>query len=140
MDKMALIDAVGYTILIIVIFIVIYKEYQHYVCDNLRCDSVKWASDRTDTDKEYQIYNINNQNYQSIWMRAFYISAFLTFFSYWWFWNAIPPFISFMVVMTFFFVVYYFSFTYYQHHYLRPVNADLIGYIKSSCTDEDGRK
>lgn len=76
---------------------------------------------------------------QSLWMRAFYVSAIITFFIYFWFINRLPAWPYFLGVMLFIFFMYYFSNIFYQHHYLEPVHRDLKGYIDASCSVNDQR-
>jgi len=136
---MNLADLIIYIILIIFLFLAILIEAKHYVCDAGHCDVITWAKERRNNDREKYINLIDYTTRYSVWMKA-YIAAFLiTLVAFWFFTGGLPPVIHFLCFFLFVFFILYFIFTFYQHHFLAPVNADLKSYIHAACEKDDPR-
>lgn len=136
---MTLFDLVMYILVIILVVLAISMEAKHYVCDTGPCAILEWAKYRANNDKEKYINLIEYTTQQSVWMRAFIASTVITAVTFWWFTGTLPPFFYFLGYLIFIFVIMYFIFTFYQHHFLAPVNKDVKDYIKHNCTDDDVR-
>lgn len=137
---MGLIDLVGYAIIITLIFVTVYLESKHFVCDSLSCSMYQWSREGVVNDKEFYNRLIDGQTNQSVWMRSYYLAAIITLVVYWWFCGCLPPVIYFLALLIMIFFVIYFGMTFYQHHFLSPINRDLRGYINASCSQDDRRK
>lgn len=138
--NLEMIDLIAYSIVIIIVIVILNMESRHFYCDQLGCDSYRWARERAANDREKYINIIKIQTHQSMWMRAFIVAALLAFFITWWFVGVLPQFMVFFPVLLLIFVVYYFSFNFYQHHQLEPINRDTIGYIEANCSAHDQRR
>lgn len=138
--NLEMIDLIAYSVVIVIVIVVLNMESRHFYCDQLGCDSVRWARERSKNDRDVYVNHIKIQTHQSIWMRAFLVATVLAILITWWFVGILPPFMVFLPVLLIIFVVYYFSFNFYQHHQLEPINRDTISYIEANCSLNDQRK
>lgn len=137
---MGIVDVIIYILLLVFLVWAIWMQASHYVCDSLQCAFVKWAEDRSTNDRDKFINIVELQTRRSVWMLCYIVAFILTALMYWWFTGGLPPVIYFLALLAMVFIVIYFSLTFYQHHHLGPVNADLRDYMAVACSKDDPRR
>lgn len=136
---MGLVDVVLYIVLIIFFILAIMIEAKHYVCDSGTCAVIDWAKDRSNNDREKYTNIIDYTTRYSVWMKAFIASFLITLVAFLFFKGELPNIMHFLCFFLFVFFILYFIFTFYQHHFLAPINNDLKSYINAACSKDDPR-
>ncbi len=132
-------DLIGYIILIIILIVALLTETRHYVCDSYGCDVLIWSKERSNNDREKYVNLIDYMTRPSAWMKAYIAALIITAVACWWFLGTLPHILGFLAPFLFVFFVIYFLLTFYQHHYLAPLGADLKGYLQAACSQWDPR-
>jgi len=133
------VDLVIYIVLILFFVCAIIIEANHYVCDAHSCAFISWADDRSTNARDKYINMIELQTRQSVWMRSYIMAFLLTVVVYYWFTGSLPPAIYFLAMFFILFFIIYFVFTFYQHHFMGPINADIKDYMSKACSKDDPR-
>lgn len=138
-DMLGFVDLIAYVIIFLLMFICFYYDVKQFFCDNLTCSFAQYAEEQSHDDKSKYVNYINNQANKSVWMWAFYCSAFLSLFVVWWCVGTLIPFITFLGLLLINFFAFYFSMALFQYHFYTPIAREVSGYIESSCSIEDQR-